>query len=89
MSYIIRFVIIVLLVIFGIMIFFNSSVFGQGLKSKEYYSAIIGSQIQMRLHNENVDTKQVLTNEVINTLFSFIRFKVDEKQKEILVRDYE
>ena len=89
MSYIIRFVVIVLLVIFGIMIFFNSSVFGQGLKSKEYYSTMIGSQIQMRLHNENVDTKQVLTNEVINTLFSFIRFKVDEKQKEILVRDYE
>ena len=89
MSYIIRFVVIVLLVIFGIMIFFNSTVFGQGLKSQEYYSQVLGSQIQMRLHNENVDTKEVLTNEVINTLFSFIRFKVDEKQKEILVRDYE
>lgn len=73
----------------GIMIFFNASDFGQILESKEYYSAIIGSQIHMRLYNENVDTKQVLTNEVINTLFSFIRFKVDEKQKEILFRDYE
>ena len=65
----------------------NSSVFANGQKSKEYYSAIVGTQIQARLHGENVDTNEVLINEVINTLFSFIRFKVDEVHKEHLLRE--
>ena len=87
MRYIIRFVVLILLAVFGLMIFFNSSVFANGQKSKEYYSAIVETQIQARLHGENVDTNEVLINEVINTLFSFIRFKVDEVHKEHLLRE--
>ena len=86
MKTIIRFITLVLLAIFGLVIFFNSTVFANGQKSKEYYSAVVGSQIQMRLHNEDVDTRSVLEQEILTSIFSFFKFKLDEVYKESLIK---
>ena len=87
MKTIIRFITLILLAIFGLVIFFNSTVFANGQKSKEYYSTVIGSQIQMRLHNEDVDTRSVLEQEILTSIFSFFKFKLDEVYKESLLNE--
>ena len=86
-KYITRFVVLILLIVFGIVIFFNSSVFANGQKSKEYYSTVIGSQINMRLHGEDVDTRSVLEQEILTGIFSFFKFKLDEVYKESLLNE--
>ena len=73
--------------VFVFVILFSSNIFANGQKSKEYYSTVIGSQIQMRLHNEDVDTRSVLEQEILTSIFSFFKFKLDEVYKESLLNE--
>ena len=88
MSYIIRFVVITVVAIFGLFILLNSKVFAQEVfKSDDYYIATMNTQIQSRLHNEKGDLGEVITNEVLGTFFRFLKFKLDENYKEALIRE--
>ena len=41
----------------------------------------------MRLHNEDVDTRSVLEQEILTSIFSFFKFKLDEVYKESLLNE--
>jgi len=69
-----------------ILLLLSSNAFGDVFKSKEYYSQMIGTQIQARLHGLNTDTKEVFESEIKNHIFNFIRFQLDKQEKRTYIK---
>ena len=76
-----------LFLVFGLSIWVCSLTHANGLKSNDYYGAVLGHFIQPGLHGQNVDTDEVLKNEVLGSIFSFIRFQIDDLQKSLLINE--
>ena len=48
-----------------------------GVHSKEYYTATLGTQLNSRLHGLDTDTKGTVVQEVTSTLFNYLHYKLD------------
>ena len=48
-----------------------------GIHSKEYYTATLGSQLNAKLHGLDTDTKGMVVQEVTNTFFNYLHYKLD------------
>ena len=48
-----------------------------GIHSKEYYTATLGSQLNAKLHGVDANTKDMVVQEVTSTFFDYLHYKLD------------